>query len=115
MCRIREIRRVVSTITLDDPQSHSHKARVVGDILIVNHERNMSRIGRRAEQLPAARRVLTGELKREPTRAELAAKMSVTEDDLQTLEEFEKRGYDNGGFKIQPHLPAGAAEAGLLS
>ena len=92
--------RVVSTITLDDPQSHSHKARAVGDILIVNHERNMSRIGRRAEQLPAARRVLTGELKREPTRAELAAKMSVTEDDLRTLEEFEKRGYDNGGFKI---------------
>ena len=101
--------RVVSTITLDDPQSHSHKARAVGDILIVNHERNMSRIGRRAEQLPAARRVLTAELKREPTRAELAAKMSVTEDDLQTLEEFEKRGYDNGGFKVydvsQPARP----------
>ncbi len=101
--------RVVSTITLDDPQSHSHKARAVGDILIVNHERNMSRIGRRAEQLPAARRVLTVELKREPSRAELAAKMSVTEDDLRTLEEFEKRGYDNGGFKVydvsQPAQP----------
>ena len=92
--------RVVSSITLDDPGSHSHKARTVGDILIVNHERNMSRIGRRAEQLPAARRALAGELKREPTRAEIAAKMSVTEDDLSALEEFEKRGYDNGGFKI---------------
>jgi hypothetical protein len=92
--------RVVSTITLDDPSSHSHKARTVGDILIVNHERNMSKIGRRAEQLPAARRVLAGELGREPTRAEIAAKMSVTEDDLNMLEEFERRGYHNGGFKI---------------
>ncbi len=101
--------RVVSSITLDDPGSHSHKARAVGDILIVNHERNMSRIGRRAEQLPAARRALAGELKREPTRAEIAVKMSVTEDDLSALEEFEKRGYDNGGFKIydvsQPSQP----------
>ena len=61
--------RVVATITLDDPDSHSHKARVAGDIMIVNHERNMSRIGRRAEQLPAARRALADELRREPTRA----------------------------------------------
>jgi hypothetical protein len=92
--------RIASTITLDDPTSHSHKARAVGDILIVNHERNMSKIGRRAEQLPAERRVLADQLKREPTHAELAAKMNVTEEDLRTLEEYEKRGYDNGGFKI---------------
>src|SRR5436309_425432 len=31
--------RVVATITLDDHTSHSHKARVAGDIMIVNHER----------------------------------------------------------------------------
>ena len=35
--------RVVATITLDDPDSHSHKVRVVGDVMIVNHERNMTR------------------------------------------------------------------------
>src|ERR1700716_832049 len=92
--------RVVATITLDDPGSHSHKARVAGDIMIVNHERNMSKIGRRAEQLPAARRTLAEELKREPTRSEIATRMSVTEDDLRMLEEFEQRGYHNGGFKI---------------
>jgi hypothetical protein len=92
--------RVIATITLDDPESHSHKARVAGDILVVNHERNMSRIGRRAEQLPAARRALADALKREPTRKEIAARMSVTEDDLRMLEEFEQRGYHNGGFKL---------------
>src|SRR6266702_3139046 len=92
--------RVVGAITLEDRESHSHKVRVVGDIMIVNHERNMSKIGRRAEQLPAARRSLTEELGREPTRSEIAAKMRVTEDDLTALEEFEQRRYANGGFKI---------------
>ena len=92
--------RVVATITLDDPESHSHKARVVGDIMIVNHERNMSKIGRRAEQLPAARRALTEALGREPKPEEIAARLSVTADDLRMLEEFEQRGYHNGGFKI---------------
>jgi hypothetical protein len=92
--------RVVATITLDDHESHSHKARVVDDILIVNHERNMSKIGRRAEQLPAARRALSEELGREPKPGEIAARMSVTADDLRMLEEFEQRGYHNGGFKI---------------
>jgi hypothetical protein len=92
--------RVVAAITLDDPESHSHKVRVVGDIMVVNHERNMSKIGRRAEQLPAVRRSLGDELGREPTRTELAARIMVSEDDLTALEEFERRGYDNGGFKI---------------
>src|SRR5436309_2114323 len=92
--------RVVGTITLEDDESHSHKVRVVGDVMVVNHERNMSKIGRRAEQLPTARRSLGEELGREPTRAELAARMMVSEDDLAALEEFERRGYGNGGFKI---------------
>src|SRR5205807_7431241 len=58
---------VVATVTIDDPESHSHKARVAGDIMVVNHERNMSKIGRRAEQLPAVKRDLTEELGRLPT------------------------------------------------
>jgi hypothetical protein len=91
---------VVATVTLDDPDSHSHKVRVADGVMVVNHERNMSRIGRRAEQLPAVRKALTEALKREPTRKEIAAKMSVSEDDLSALEAFEQRGYHDGGFKI---------------
>src|SRR5260370_1421385 len=64
--------RVVATIRLDDPESHSHKVRLAGDIMVVNHERNMSKIGRRADELPAVRRALTHALKREPTRKEVA-------------------------------------------
>src|SRR6266849_5078660 len=47
--------RVVSQISLEDPDSHSHKARVIGDLMIVNSERNMTPIGRRAEELPRLR------------------------------------------------------------
>ena len=92
--------RLVAAVTLDDPTSHSHKVRVAGDIMVVNHERNMSRIGRRAEQLPAVKRALTQALGRQPTAKEIAASLSVSEDDLRSLEEFEQRGYHNGDFKI---------------
>jgi hypothetical protein len=92
--------RVIATVRLDDAESHSHKVRVAGGLMVVNHERNMSKIGRRAEQLPAARQALREELKREPTTGEIAAKLSVSEDDLRQVEEFERRGYHNGGFKI---------------
>jgi hypothetical protein len=92
--------RLLATITLDDPASHSHKVRVAGDIMIVNHERNPSKIGRRAEQLPGVRKELSAALGRVPTDAELARKMNVTEADLQMLEQEQKRGYHNGGFRI---------------
>ena len=92
--------RVVATITLDDPSSHSHKVRVVGDVMIVNHERNPTRVGRRAEQLPAARAELAASLGRAPTAAEIAAKLSISESDLQVLEAARTQTYENGGFKI---------------
>jgi hypothetical protein len=92
--------RLVAQIPVGDLDSHSHKVRVVGDVMIVNHERNPGRIGRRAEQMPAARRVLTEQLGREPTLGELAAKLSVTESDLRAVQEAEARGYHNGGFRV---------------
>lgn len=92
--------RVVTTIALDDPDSHSHKARVAGDIMIVNAERNNSGIGRKAEQLPGMRERLRGLLGRDPTHAELAARLGVEEVDIPLLEEAERHPYDKGGFKI---------------
>jgi hypothetical protein len=90
--------RVVATVMLDDPESHSHKVRVVGNVMIVNHERNSSGIGRKAEQLPGVRMRLTELLQREPTTAEIAEKMNIGEADVCMLEQ--KPNYDKGGFKI---------------
>ena len=92
--------RLIATVTLDDPTSHSHKVRVVGDLMVVNHERNPTPVGRRAEQLPEVRRTLRAVLGREPSRSELAQKLSVTEVDLAAIEATEKQPYRNGGFRL---------------
>jgi hypothetical protein len=92
--------RIIATVMLNDPQSHSHKVRVAGDLMIVNHERNPTAVGRRADELPRVRRELIGTLGREPNRAELAGKLNVTEAAVREIEEEAAHGYRNGGFKI---------------
>ncbi len=92
--------RVAATITLDDTESHSHKARVIGDVMIVNHEQNNSGIGRKAEQLPPARAQLREILGRDPSDGELAKRLGMDVADIPKLIEAEKKPYDRGGFKI---------------
>jgi hypothetical protein len=92
--------RCVATITLTDTSSHSHKVRVAGDVMIVNHERNPTAIGRRADELPRVRSQLADMLGRAPSHAELARKLNVTEADIGEIEKEAQRGYHNGGFKI---------------
>ena len=91
---------IVSQITLDDPNSHSHKVRVIGDIMIVNSERNMTSIGRKADELPKLHARLKSEFAREPTHAELAQHLGVEEKDIPAVEEAKRHPYDQGGFKI---------------
>ena len=92
--------RVIAEITLADTTSHSHKVRVAGDIMIVNHERNPTALGRRADELPGVRRELVAALGREPTHAELAVRLNLKESDIGAIEAEAKRGYHNGGFKV---------------
>jgi hypothetical protein len=92
--------RLVASVTLDDPTSHSHKVRVAGGLMVVNHERNPTPIGRRTEQIPGVRRELREALGRDATRAELAKQLNVTEADILEIEAAEKQPYRNGGFRI---------------
>src|SRR5262245_30981469 len=92
--------KLLSQVPVGDPDSHSHKARVMGDIMIVNSEQNMSAIGRKADELPKLRTVLRGELGRDPTYAELAQKLGVKESDIPAVEAAEKKPYQGGGFRI---------------
>jgi hypothetical protein len=91
---------IVSQIFLDDPESHSHKARVVGDLLYVNSERNMTPIGRRADELPGVKARLLKEFGREASHAELAIALNVRPEDIPVVEAAQKKPYQNGGFKI---------------
>jgi len=92
--------KIVSQISLEDPDSHSHKARVIGDVMIVNSERNMTPIGRRAEELPRLRARLRESLKREPSHAELAEKLGIKESDIPMVEAAERNPYAQGGFRV---------------
>jgi hypothetical protein len=92
--------RLVANVTLDDPTSHSHKVRVAGDIMVVNHERNPTAAGRRAQDMPAIRLGLREALGRDPTRAEFLQKLNLTEADLVDIEKDEAQPYRNGGFRI---------------
>src|SRR3989454_9978711 len=92
--------RVLSQISLEDPDSHSHKARVAGDIMIVNSERNMTPIGRRAEELPRLRARLRESLEREPSHKKRAEKLGIKESDIPMVEAAERNPYALGGFRI---------------
>jgi len=92
--------RLVATVAVGDMTSHSHKVRVAGDIMIVNHERNPTPAGRRAQDMPAIRRGLREALGRDPTRAELLQKLNLSEADLVAIEKDEAQPYRNGGFRI---------------
>jgi len=45
--------KLLSQIPVGDRNSHSHKARVIGDIMIVNVEQNMTAIGRKPTSFPS--------------------------------------------------------------
>jgi hypothetical protein len=59
--------KLLSQIPVGDKNSHSHKARVIGDIMIVNMEQNMTAIGRKADELPKLRTQLREALGRDPS------------------------------------------------
>jgi hypothetical protein len=92
--------RVVAEIRLDQPDEHSHKVRVVGDILYTNVERPSRRFAAKAMRLARARADLEKELGRPAARAELAAKLKVTESQLPQLEEWSRTGFPRGGFRV---------------
>ncbi len=65
--------RIVARIGLDGDASHTHKVRVVGDLMFVNVEMNQRHFLRKGDRLPELRRQSERELGRSPSDAELAA------------------------------------------
>jgi hypothetical protein len=92
--------RIVSQLKIDDPYMHSHKARVVGDLMITNCERFNYLFVRKAEKLEGAKAQLRTRLGREPQTAEIAGELFVEPEEVSKLEEIAKRGFEGGGFKV---------------
>ncbi len=92
--------RLVASIETPSPHSHTHKVRVVGDLMFTNVEQNDRHFLRQADALPEIRAELAGALGRAASPAEVAAEAGVSEDDVATLDAARARGYHEGGFRI---------------
>ncbi len=92
--------RIVAKVMLDDLWSHSHKVRVCGDLMIVNHEQNKRHFHRKGEGLIEHTERVRARDGRDPTDAELADFLGVTLADIPTLRVSAARGYHDGGFRI---------------
>lgn len=91
---------IVSQIKLADRLSHTHKVRVVGDLMITNVEQDKRHFLRKGEKLPELRDKLALEFGRPATDEDLAAAIGVEPRQIAELDEARRRGYTQGGFKI---------------
>ena len=99
--------KVVSHVAPPDAWSHTHKVRVVGDIMITNVEQDRRHFLRKGEKLEGLRAEGLSE-------AEIAAALKVEPPDIAVLEEDLARGYDSGGFRSLGHIGQDRAETIVL-
>ena len=92
--------RLATMLELSDDRSHTHKVRVVGDIMIANVEQNDRHALRRGQALRQVEAKLRAENGREPSDAELATTLNVPENLLPRLRHTLEHGYRDGGFRI---------------
>ena len=92
--------KIVSQLMIDDPYMHSHKARVVGDIMITNCERYNYLFVRKAEKLAVAKIAIKSKTGKDATSKEIAQELLVEESDVPKLEAIASRGFEGGGFKV---------------
>lgn len=92
--------RIASQLSLETNASHTHKVRVVGDLMYINVEQEQRHFKRRAERIPEAEAALSSELRRAPTDKEVAARIGVAAEDMPALRQALKEGYADGGFKV---------------
>ena len=91
---------VAAQIMLDGDASHTHKVRVVGDLMFTNVEQNNRHLLRKGSALPALRESLERRLGRPPSDTDLAAEIGVGADQIAMLDAARERGYHDGGFRI---------------
>jgi len=92
--------KITATLDVPDPYSHTHKVRVMGDVMITNVEQDRRHFLRRGDKLPEIRAGLQTELGRPATDVEVARHMAVSDQDLADMEAARQRGYDQGGFQL---------------
>ena len=92
--------KVVCQLETGSSWSHTHKVRVAGNLMITNVEQDQRHLLRKGERLDAVYANLRHQGDSQPTAADIAAKLGVTEKQLDAINAFKSRGYDEGGFKV---------------
>jgi hypothetical protein len=92
--------RVVVTLDLPNEDSHTHKVRVVGDVMIANVEQNDRHALRRGQALREVETRLRAELGRDPSEPELARGLDVPQSLMPRLRHALEHGYRDGGFRV---------------
>jgi hypothetical protein len=92
--------RLTAEIRLPDDLSHTHKVRVAGDIMVVNVEQADRHFRRRAERIAPETEALRESLGRQPTDAELAARLGIPAARLDELRHHGATPYTDGGFCV---------------
>jgi hypothetical protein len=85
--------KVVAQVTPPDEWSHTHKVKVVGDIMITNVEQDRRHFLRKGDKIAGLRAEGLSD-------AEIADRLSVKLSDIAILEESLERGYSSGGFRV---------------
>ncbi len=92
--------RLVGEIRLDGDASHTHKVRVVGDLMYVNVEQNDRHFRKKSALIADAEAALSKALGRAPSDKETAERIGVTAEDIPVLRRVLKQGYSDGGFRV---------------
>ncbi len=84
---------VVAHLPPPDEWSHTHKVRVVGDLMITNVEQDRRHFLRKGDKIAGLRASGLDD-------AAIATELKVAPSDIAVLEEALVRGYDSGGFRV---------------
>jgi hypothetical protein len=84
---------VVTHVAPPDEWSHTHKVKVVGDIMITNVEQDRRHFLRKGDKIAGLRAEGLSD-------TEIAKRLAVKPSDIAVLEEAIKRGYSSGGFRV---------------
>lgn len=85
--------KVVAHISPPDEWSHTHKVKVVGDIMITNVEQDRRHFLRKGDKIAGLRAEGL-------SYADISQRLAVKTSDIAVLEEAVERGYTSGGFRV---------------
>lgn len=92
--------KVVSQLTLEGNASHTHKVRVVGDLMYVNVERYDRHFRHKATWIDGTKAALKEELGREPNDDEIADRIGIPRKRMGDLWAAYHDDYKDGGWKV---------------